>query len=156
MNVTATLFGQMITFAVLVGFIWRFLWGPMTRMLAERNKRIADGLAAGEKGKHELELAEKRAIELLREAKQQTAEILAQAEKRAAEIIDESKTHARTEAENILTAAKTEITREMNAAREQLRASVAQLAVTGAARILEKEIDAKSHAKMLESVVSQL
>ena len=156
MNVTATLFGQMITFAMLVAFIWRFLWGPMTRMLAERTKRIADGLAAAEKGKRELELADKRAVELLREAKQQTAEILAQADKRAAEIIDEAKHHAKSEAENILTAAKTEISREMNAAREQLRASVAQLAVTGAARILEKEVDAKSHAKMLESVISQL
>ncbi len=156
MNVTATLFGQMLTFAVLVAFVWRFLWGPLTRMLAERNKRVADGLAAGEKGKHELELAEKRVVELLREAKQQTAEILALAEKRASEIIDEAKSHARVEAENILTGARTEITREMNAAREQLRASVAELAVTGAARILEKEIDAKSHARMLEAVVRQL
>ncbi len=156
MNVTATLFGQMLTFAVLVAFVWHFLWGPLTGMLAERNKRVADGLAAGEKGMRELELAEKRVVELLREAKQQTAEILAQAEKRSSEIIDEAKSHARVEAENILTGAKTEITREMNAAREQLRASVAELAVTGAARILEKEIDAKSHARMLEAVVRQL
>ncbi|MHB8453331.1 MAG: F0F1 ATP synthase subunit B [Acidiferrobacterales bacterium] len=156
MNVTATLFGQMLTFAVLVAFVWRFLWGPLTGMLAERNKRVADGLAAGEKGKRELELAEKRVVELLREAKQQTAEILAQAEKRSSEIIDEAKSHARVEAENILTGARTEITREMNAAREQLRASVAELSVIGAARILEKEIDAKSHARMLEAVVRQL
>jgi len=146
----------MLTFAVLVAFIWHFLWGPMTNMLAERNKRVADGLAAAEKGRHELVLAEKRVLELLRETKQQAAEILAQAEKRAGEIIDEAKGHARTEADNILTGAKTEITREMNAAREQLRASVAQLAVTAAARILEKEVDAKSHATMLDAVVRQL
>ncbi len=156
MNVTATLFGQMLTFAVMVAFVWRFLWGPMTRMLAERSRRIADGLAAAEKGKHDLERAQKRAVELLRETKQQATEVLAQAEKRAGEIIDEAKSHARSETENIIAAAKSEIAREINAAREQLRASVAQLAVVAAGRILEEEVDAKAHAKMLGAVVQQL
>ncbi len=156
MNVNATLFGQMITFAVLVVFVWRVLWGPMTRMLAARSQRIADGLAAGEKGRHDLERAQKRAVDLLRETRQQASEILAQAEKRAGEIIDEAKTHAKSEAEAIIAGARSEIEREVNAAREQLRTAVANLAVIAAERILEEKIDVTAHARMLGAVVQQL
>ena len=156
MNINATLIGQTIAFFLFVMFCMKFVWPPIMNALAERKKQIADGLASAEKGRHELELADKRAVEVLREAKGQAAEILAQADKRSAELIDEAKTAARTEAENILKAAKAEIGREINAAREQLRASVATLAVSGAARILEKEVDAKAHAKLLDSVMQQL
>jgi len=155
-NVTATLFGQMITFAVLVWFVSRFLWGPLTRMMADRNQRIADGLAAAEKGKRELELAEQRKQEMLRETKNQTAEILAQAERRAMEIVEEAKGQAKTEAERILSAAKADIGQEVNRAKEQLRASVAQLAVAAAGKIIEKEIDPNTHAKLLDGVIRQL
>lgn len=156
MNINATIFGQAIAFLLFVAFCMKVVWPPIMRALAERKKQIADGLASAEKGKHELELADKRAGEVLREAKGSAAEILAQADKRSAEIIDEAKLAARTEAENILKAAKAEIGREINAAREQLRASVAELAVSGASRILEKEVDAKAHAKLLDSVMQQL
>ena len=117
---------------------------------------IGIAMAAGEKGKHELELAERRAGDVVREAKGKAGEILSQAEKRAGEVIDEAKNQAKSEAEGILVAARAEIDRERNAAREQLRQQVAALAVAGAARILEKEIDAKSHAKLLDDVVKQL
>ena len=156
MNINATIFGQAIAFLLFVAFCMKVVWPPIMRALAERKRQIADGLASAEKGRHELELADKRAGEILREVKGQAAEILAQADKRSAEVIDEAKTAARSEAENILKAAKAEIGREINAAREQLRASVAELAVSGAARILEKEVDAKAHAKLLDSVIQQL
>ena len=156
MNINATLIGQTIAFFLFVVFCMKFVWPPIMKALDERRKQIADGLASAEKGRHELELADKRVIEVLREAKGQAAEILSHAEKRAGEVIDEAREHARNEADNILKAAKSEIAREINAAREQLRTSVAELAVAGASRILEKEIDAKSHAKMLDSVISQL
>jgi F-type H+-transporting ATPase subunit b len=156
MNINATLIGQTIAFFLFVMFCMKFVWPPIMKALDERRKQIADGLASAEKGRHELELADKRVVEVLREAKGNAAEILAQAEKRAGEVIDEAKEHARNEADNILKAAKAEISREINAAREQLRASVADLAVTGASRILEKEVDAKAHAKLLESVIRQL
>jgi len=126
------------------------------RALDTRKKTIADGLAAGEKGRHELELAERRAGEVVRDAKGKAGEILSQAEKRAGEVIDEAKHQAKIEADGILTAARAEVDRERNAAREQLRQQVATLAVAGAARILEKEIDAKSHARLLDDVVKQL
>ncbi len=156
MNVTATLIGQVLTFTVLVWFIMRYLWGPLTQMMQDRQRRIADGLAAAERGKHERELAEKRALEILRKAKADAAEVIALAEKRAAEVAEEAKNQARAEAERILHAARADIDREINSAREQLRTAVSELAVAGAARILEKEIDQKTHAGLVESVVKRL
>lgn len=156
MNVTATLIVQIFTFALLVWFIMRFLWGPLTSLMEERQRRIADGLAAAEKGKHKLELAEKRATDVLRKAKAQASDILAQAERRAAEIVDEARVEARVEAERILTAARSDIEQERNRAREDLRASVGNLVVMGASKILEKEIDARAHARLLADAVKQL
>jgi F-type H+-transporting ATPase subunit b len=156
MNINATLIGQSIAFFLFVWFCMKFVWPPIMKALDQRKKTIADGLAAGEKGKHELELAERRAVDILREAKGKAGEIVSQAEKRAGEVIDAAKAQAKTEADGILMAARAEVDRERNAAREQLRQQVAVLAVAGAARILEKEIDAKSHAKLLDDVVKQL
>ena len=156
MNLTLTLVGQSITFIVFVWFTMKFVWPPIMAALEARRKTIADGLAAAERGKRELELADQRKDELVREAKKQAQEIMSQAEKRAAEIVDESKGNAKLEADRILAAAKTDIAQEINRAKEQLRASVAQLAVAGASKIIDKEIDAKTHAKLIEGVVNQL
>ncbi|HUL41402.1 MAG TPA: F0F1 ATP synthase subunit B [Burkholderiales bacterium] len=156
MNVTATLVGQMMTFAVLVWFIHRFLWGPLTRMMAERSKRIADGLAAGERGKHELELATNRSVEILREGKQQVSDIIAQAEKRALQIIEDAKQAAKSEGDRIIAGAKAEITQEVSRAKEALRGQVSALAVAGAEKILRREVDAKVHADLLKSIESEL
>ncbi|HMK14065.1 MAG TPA: F0F1 ATP synthase subunit B [Burkholderiales bacterium] len=156
MNVTATLFGQMITFAVLVWFIQRFLWGPLTRMMAERSKRIADGLAAAERGKHELELATKRSVEILRDGKHQVSDIIAQAEKRSLQIIEEAKQAAKAEGERIIAGAKAEIAQEVSRAKEVLRSQVSALAVAGAEKILQREVDAKEHAALLQSIQSEL
>ncbi|GMR04079.1 MAG: F0F1 ATP synthase subunit B [Gammaproteobacteria bacterium] len=156
MNITATLIGQVLTFAVLVWFIMRYLWGPLTQLMQDRQRRIADGLAAAERGKRERELAEKRALEILRKAKADAAEIIGLTEKRAAEIAEEAKNQARAEADRILHAARADIDQEINRAREQLRAAVSGLAVAGASKILEKEIDEKAHAGLVESVVKQL
>ena len=156
MNVTATLFGQMITFAVLVWFIHRFLWGPLTRMLAERNKRIADGLAAAERGKRELEMAGKRSAETLRDTKQQAAEIIAQAEKRAVQVIEEAKHAAKAEGDRVTAGAKAEIAQEVSRAKEALRSQVSVLAVAGAEKILRREVDAKAHADLLKAIQTEL
>ena len=156
MNVTATLFGQMITFAVLVWFIQRFLWGPFTRMLAERSKRIADGLAAAERGKRELEIAGKRSAETLRDGKRQSADIIAQAEKRALQIIEEAKHAAKAEGDRMIVGAKAEIAQEVSRAKEALRSQVSALAVTGAEKILRREVDAKAHADMLKAIQTEL
>lgn len=156
MDINATLIGQSLVFILLVWFTMRFVWPPLTRAMAERQKSIADGLAAAERGKRELELAERRALELLKKAKSDAQEIIGLAEKRAAEVTDEAKNAARTEAERIVHAAQADIEQQTNRAREALRERLAELAVAGAARILEKEIDPKAHARLLEALVKQL
>lgn len=156
MNITATLIGQMIAFALLIWFVNKVLWKPLTGMMAERQKRIADGLAAAEKGKHEQELAEQGAKDKLRKAKLQATEILAQAEKRASEIVEEAKGTARVEGERIITSAHAEINQEVNRAKEALRGQVAAIAIAGAEKILAKEIDPKAHNDLLNKLVAQV
>ncbi|HKK06611.1 MAG TPA: F0F1 ATP synthase subunit B [Gammaproteobacteria bacterium] len=156
MNVTATLFGQIIVFALLIWFINRFLWGPLTGVMEARKKRIADGLAAAERGKHEQELAEQRAAEVLHEAKGRASEIINQAQKRANEIVEEAKDNARAEAERLVAAANAEIEQETNRAREELRGQVVELAVAGASKVLKREVDAKAHDELLKDLVAQM
>ena len=156
MNITATLLAQIVAFALLIWFVNKVLWGPVTKMMADRQKRIADGLAAADKGKHEMALAEERATELLRDAKAQAGDIIAQAEKRGNEIIEESKQTARSEGERIKSAAQSELEQEVNRAREQLRSQVAGIAVAGAQRILKREIDAKAQSDLLKDLVAQI
>lgn len=156
MNITATLLAQIVAFVLLIFFVNKYLWGPMTAMMADRQKRIDDGLAASEKGKHDLELAEKGAMDKLKEAKNKAAEIIAQSEKHAGELVEEAKGNARTEGERLLVAAKAEIDQETNRAREGLRASVATIAVAGASKILKKEINESAHADLMNDLAKQI
>jgi F-type H+-transporting ATPase subunit b len=156
MNINVTLLGQIAAFVLLIWFVNKVLWGPLNNLLAERQKKIADGLAAAEKGKHELELSEKRAKEELHEARTQAADILAQAEKRANEIVEEAKGNARNEGDRIITAAHAEIEQEVNRAKEQLREQVATIAVSGASKILSREIDASAHNDLLKDLAAQI
>ena len=156
MNFTATLLAQILTFAVLVWFVQRFLWGPLTNMLEERKKRIAEGLAAAERGQHEQELGQKRATEIMQHAKSDAAEIVNQAQKRAAEIIDQAKQDARSEGQRLIAAAQAEIEQESNRAREQLREKVGELAVAAAEKILQKEINAAAHKNIVDSFARQI
>jgi F-type H+-transporting ATPase subunit b len=150
-----TLLGQAITFAILVWFTMKFVWPPLTNMMDERAKRIADGLAAAERGKQDLEAAEKRVADEIRKAKQQATEIVVAAEKRASQIVDEAKDAARTESARIVADAKAEIDQEVLRVKETLRTQVADLAVAGAEKILRKEIDAAKHADLLASIKAE-
>lgn len=156
MNINLTLIGQSITFLVFVWFCMKFVWPPIMNALEQRKKMIADGLAAAERGAHEQELAEKRATEVLHEAKQQAQDIIAQSQKRGSEIVDEAKNTARDEAQRILTAANAEIEQEANRAREELRGQVASLAIAGASKVLKREVDAAANEDLLKDLVSQL
>ncbi len=156
MNINATLLGQTIMFVMFVWFCMKYIWPPITNAMGERAKKIADGLAAGERGKNELELATKRSVEILHDAKHKAAEIIAQAESRAGQIIDEAKTGAKLESERILTGAKAEIDQEVYRAREALRDQVAALAVAGAEKILRTEVDAAKHAELLKTIQAEL
>jgi F-type H+-transporting ATPase subunit b len=156
MNINATLLGQSITFFVFVWFCMKFVWPPIMQALGERKKQIADGLAAGERGKHELELASKRAAEHLHDAKQKAADIIAQADKRAAQLVEEAKGTAKVEGDRMITAAQASIAQETVRAKEALRTQVAGLAVAGAEKILRREIDAKAHADLLDAIKNEL
>lgn len=156
MNINATIIGQIIAFAVFVAFCMKYVWPPIMQALEERKKKIADGLAAAERGRHEQELAEKRAQQVIHEAKEQASEIVAQAQKRGNEIVDESKSNARVEGERILNTAKAEIDQEVNRARDELKAQVAGIALAGASKILGREIDEKAHTDLLDELVSRI
>lgn len=156
MNINATLLGQMITFAVFVWFTMKFVWPLLMQAIEERQAKIADGLAAAEKGRHELELAEVRAKELLRERKQHAAEIVAHAQKRANEIIEEAKISARTESERILGSARTQISQDLQEARDKLQREVGQLAIAAAEQILMREVDAEAHQEIVNKLSVQL
>lgn len=156
MNINLTLIGQTITFIFFVAFCMKFVWPPIVAALNERKQRIADGLASADKGQHELELAKKRAVEVLKEAKTKASEIINHAEKRAAEITDEAKEKAKEEADRILVATRGEVEQESHRAREQLRTMLAGLVVAGASKVLEREIKSEDHVALLDGVIKQL
>jgi F-type H+-transporting ATPase subunit b len=156
MNINATIIGQIIAFAVFVAFCMKYVWPPIMQALEERKKKIADGLAAAERGRHEQELAEKRAQQVIHEAKEQASEIVSQAQKRGNEIVDDSKNNARVEGERILNSAKAEIDQEANRARDELKTQVGGIALAGASKILGREIDEKAHTDLLDELVSRI
>ena len=151
-----TMIGQMISFGIFVWFCLKFVWPPITKALAERQQKIADGLAAADRGQHEQELAEKRAKEVLKQAKDQAAEIIAQAQKRGNQMVEEAKETARTEGNRIKTAAQSDIEQEIGRAKEVLRKEVASIALLGAERILKKELNAATHKDVLDELVKQI
>ena len=156
MNFNATLIGQTITFIVFVWFCMKYVWPPLMAALEERNARITEGLAAAERGQKDLEAAKAKVGENLDEAKQQAQEIINQAQKRANEIVDGAKDIAREEADKIKNAATADIDQQVNSAREQLRKEVSVIALSGAEKILNREVNADTHAAVLDELVAQI
>ena len=156
MNMNLTLLGQIISFGVFVWFCVKYVWPPIIKALEERETRIADGLAAGERGKHDLELAEKRATEILREGKAKAQELFVQAQKRHDEIVESAKQAAREEADRIKQSATAEIEQNRNRARDELRGQVARLALVGAEQILMREVDETAHRDVLDKLAANL
>nr|WP_221229619.1 F0F1 ATP synthase subunit B [Niveibacterium umoris] len=152
----ATLFAQLVVFFVLALVTMKFVWPPIAKALDERAKKIADGLAAADKAKTDLVLAEKKVVDELRKARESATDVRAGAEKQAAALIDE----ARGEAARIVAAAREAAEKEagaaMQKAKEGLREQVALLAVAGAERILRKEINAQVHADLLANLKQEL
>lgn len=156
MNLTFTLFAQAAVFIAFVLFTKRFVWPYLLRAIETRQKTIADGLAAAEEGRRSLEVSSKRADEEIRKARERAADLLSQAEKRAGQMIEEAKNAAKEEGAREKAAAKAEIEQEVTRAREQLRDHVAALAVAGAEKILRREVDARAHGELLDSIKKQL
>jgi F-type H+-transporting ATPase subunit b len=156
MSFNLTLIAQAVAFALFIWFTIKFVWPPLLRAIEARQKQIADGLAAGEQGRKSLETSKKQADEAVAEARGRAAEIIAQAEKRDAQMIEAAKAAAKAEGDREKAAAKAEIQQEASRAREQLRDQVAMLAVAGAEKILQREVDAKAHAALLDGIKKQL
>lgn len=156
MNFNLTLIGQSISFAIFVWFTMKFVWPMLMNKMVEREKRIADGLAAAEKGQEKFDQAEKRYEELVTEGKQKASDIITQANKRGDEVVEESKQSARDEAERIKKAAQADIEHEVSQAREKLKNEVAKLALVGAEQILMREVDQKVHNDMLDKICAKL
>ena len=156
MNINITLFAQAAVFAAFIWFTVKFVWPPLLRAIEARQKQIADGLAAAEKGKQSLEISARQAEQAIAEARGRAAEIVAQAEKRGSQLVEEAKNAAKAEGDREKAAAKADIAQEAQRAREQLREQVAALAVAGAEKILKREVDAKAHADLLNGIKTQL
>jgi F-type H+-transporting ATPase subunit b len=156
MNLNFTLVAQAIVFAAFIWFTAKLIWPHMLRAIETRQKTIADGLAAAEQGKRALETSTKQADEAIKDARNRAADIIGQAEKRSSQMIDEARNAAKEEGNREKAAAKAEIAQEVTRAREQLRDKVASLAVAGAEKILRREVDAKAHGELLDSIKKQL
>ena len=156
MDINFTLIGELIAFVVFVIFCMKYVWPPIMAAIEDRQKTIADGLAASDRAAKDLELAQEKATAQLKEAKAQAAEIVEAAKKRENQMIEEAAEKAQAEKEKILAAGHAEIESERNRAKEELRQQVAVLAVAGAEKILERSIDAAAHSDILDKLVAEL
>lgn len=156
MNITFTMVAQAATFGLFIWFTLTFVWPPLLRAIEARQKTIADGLAEAERGRSSLADAQKQTDTILRDARARAQEIVVAAEKSASQRIEESKAQAKAEGERLLNTAKAQVEQEVQSAKQVLREQVAALAVSGAEKILRREVDAKAHADMLNQLKAQL
>ncbi|MDR6965714.1 F0F1 ATP synthase subunit B [Shewanella putrefaciens] len=156
MSINATLLGQAISFALFVWFCIKFVWPPLMNAIEERQKKIADGLADAGRAAKDLELAQAKATEQLKEAKVTANEIIEQANKRKAQIVEEAKAEADAERAKIIAQGKAEIENERSRVKDDLRKQVAALAVLGAEKILERSIDQAAHSDIVDKLVAEI
>lgn len=156
MDINATLFGQFITFAILVWFTMKYVWPPITKAMHDREKKIADGLEAAERSQRELEMAEHKALTIIREAKQEANQIIERANLHSSQLIEEAKSNAKVEGQRIVDLAQGDIDREVTQAKEVLKAHLAQLAISGAEKIIQRNLDAKVHDDLLNELAAEI
>ena len=156
MNINATLVLQSIAMMIFVWFCMKFLWPPLMKAMDERRERIAEGLAASDRAEKELETAKAEVDRQIAEARDKAGEIIDQASQRQAQIMDQAREEATSERKRQVSAAEADIAQAANQAREELRATVANLAVLGASQILEKEVDANTHRDLLDKLIAEI
>ncbi len=156
MDINATIIGQFITFAILVWFTMKYVWPPITKTLHDREKKIAAGLEAAERSKRELEMAEHKAFSIIREAKQQATHIIEQANLHSAQLVEEAKGQAKLESQRIVELAQGEIDREVTLAKEGLKTQLAKLAITGAEKIIQRNLDPAMHHDLLDKLSAEI
>ena len=156
MNINLTLISQAAAFLVFIWFTKTFVWPPLMKAIEERRRTIADGLAAGDRGRKELADANARIEAELAKSKSANQARLADVEKQAGALIEQAKKDAESERARILAQARSEAELEIERAKGQLRDAVADLAVKGAEQILKREVNAQAHAELLSQLKTQL
>ena len=156
MDLNATFIGQIVVFLILLWFMGKFVVPPLARFNDERRRKIADGLAAAEKGQQELQAASSRANDVLREARERARSVEDQAQRRAGETVEAAKQTAQSEGARIVAAARVEVGNERQKVRDQLSRDVGSLIVAGASKLLEREIDPQAHAQLLEQLAADI
>lgn len=156
MNINVTLIVQMLVFMTFVWFTMRFVWPPLAKAMEERQDKIADGLAAAERGRKELELAQRRAKDELRQAREKAQDLIEKAQKRSAEIVEVAKLEAKQQAVLQAKLMQEQLLQETNQARNQLRKEVVGLVVAGAEKILRREIDQATNANLIDAFIEEI
>jgi len=156
MNINATLIGQTITFLLFLWICFKYIWPPLVEAMRERQKNIAEGLAAAERAEKNLAQAQDQVAAELAKAKDEAAGILDQARARASAMVEEAKSDARAEGERLKESAQAEIEQEVNRAKETLRAQVAALSIAGAEQVLGASVDASAHGALLDKLAAEL
>ncbi|MFI4918600.1 MAG: F0F1 ATP synthase subunit B [Legionellales bacterium] len=156
MDINLTLVVQMLVFAAFVLFTMKLVWPPIAKALEERQDKIAAGLSAAERGRKELELAQHRVKDDLKQAKAQSATIIDKANKRASQIIEEAKEAAKREAQIQAKLAQEQLVQQVNHAKEALRKQVGKLAISGAEKILMREVDAEANSALLDNLIEEI
>jgi F-type H+-transporting ATPase subunit b len=156
MDINLTLFGEIITFALLVWVTMKYIWPPLVKAMAERQKKIADGLAAAEKSQRNLELTEKNIANQLREAKIEAAAIIAQTNQRSAQMIEEAKVKASEEGKKMLVVAKMGINAEVENAKQELRKDAAAMVLAITSKILKQEITPDINQKLVDQFIAEI
>jgi F-type H+-transporting ATPase subunit b len=156
MDINATLLGQVLVFVILIWFSAKFIWPPLVKAVEDRQKKIAEGLAAAERGQTELQSAHGEAQSIVAGAREQAKKIVDQAHKREVEIVEEARSTAVEEGKRIIEGSRQDAQQEKARARDELRKDVATLAVAGASRLLQREIDPKAHADLIEQLAREI
>lgn len=156
MNINVTLFGQMITFAIFIFVTMKYVWPPITKALEERQKNISEGLAKAERGKYELELAEKTIVAELRAARENAAQIQEEAKQKALQTVERSKEDAKTEGERMIQLARDQISQEYQIAKNKLVKELSGYALKGMEKLLEQGVDSAVNTRLLDQMITQI
>ena len=156
MNINLTLVIQMVVFAILVWFTMKYVWPMILGPMEERSRKIAQGLAAGQEGEKSLAEAREKSDSIIREARERATQIIDQAQHRANDLIEQAKGTATAESQRLVAAAHQQIELDATHARESLRREVAQIAVKAASKLLEREIDPRAHADLIDKLATQI
>lgn len=156
MDINGTLFGQLLTFAILVWFTTKYVWPPIMKTMHDREKKIAAGLEAAERSQRELEMAEHKAQTIIREARQQANQIIEQANLHSAQLVEEAKANAKIEGQRMIDLAQSDINLEVSQAKEMLKTYLARLAVSGAEKIINRSLDTAAHQELMNQLAGEI